>query len=219
MQKQKAFDVTLPGEKIVFGCLHPISQAINKLADIFLSMGFEVVEGPELETDYYNFESLNIPFFHPSRDIQDTFYVKTPHLKDKFLMRTQTSNVQVRVMEKRTPPLRICTFGRCFRREATDASHEHTFYQIEGFVVDKKISIANLIYTMRSTLSEFFGKEVKIRLRPAYFPLLNQVTRWLLNVFIVMSKISSSLSLRAEGLRIPDEGPIKIVQFAKEAVG
>ncbi len=170
MQKQKAFDVTLPGEKIVFGCLHPISQAINKLADIFLSMGFEVVEGPELETDYYNFESLNIPFFHPSRDIQDTFYVKTPHLKDKFLMRTQTSNVQVRVMEKRTPPLRICTFGRCFRREATDASHEHTFYQIEGFVVDKKISIANLIYTMRSTLSEFFGKEVKIRLRPAYFP-------------------------------------------------
>ena len=182
IQKQKVFDVTLPGEKMGYGRLHPISQAINKLADIFLSMGFEVVEGPELETDYYNFESLNIPFFHPSRDMQDTFYVKVlpvveqsslrdfAHLKDRFVMRTHTSNVQVRVMEKRTPPLRICTFGKCFRREATDASHEHTFYQVEGFVVDKDISIANLIYTMKSILSKFFDKEVEIRLRPAYFP-------------------------------------------------
>ena len=170
IQKQKAFDVTLPGEKMKSGRLHPISQAINKLADIFLSMGFEIVEGPELETDFYNFQSLNFPPSHPSRDLQDSYFVKNPLGGENLVLRTHTSNVQIREMEKRTPPLKICTFGRCFRREATDVSHDHTFYQVEGFVVDKEISLANLIYTMRSILSEFFDKEIKIRLRPAYFP-------------------------------------------------
>ena len=163
-------DVSLPGEKQANGHLHPFSQAINQLADIFLSMGFEVVEGPELETDFYNFQSLNYPPFHPARDMQDTYFVKNPHGKENLVLRTHTSNVQVRTMEKRTPPLRVCTFGRCFRHDAIDASHEQVFYQVEGFVVDKEISVSNLIFTMKSILSAFFEKEVEIRLHPSYFP-------------------------------------------------
>jgi len=176
-------DITLPGKKPEYGHLHPHTQMKYKVAEIFHSMGFEILEGPELENDYYNFEALNIPEGHPARDMWDTFYIKSeirnPKSEtnskfkiqnSKLLLRTHTSAMQVRVMEKRKPPLKICVIGKCFRHEATDASHEHTLYQIEGFVVDKKISVANLIYTLKSLLSALFGKEVKIRLRPSYFP-------------------------------------------------
>ena len=161
-------DLTLPGNKISFGRLHPLTQSINQLADIFSSLGFEITEAPEIDTDYYNFEALNIPPFHPAREMQDTFYVASSP-KEKLVLRTHTSNAQVRYMEKRVPPLRACTFGRCYRRDATDASHEHTFYQVEGFAVDQNISIGNLIYTMKAILGQFFGKKLEIRLRPSFF--------------------------------------------------
>ena len=143
----------------------------EKVVDIFYSMGFDILQGHELETDYYNFEALNIPSGHPARDMWDTFYIKQKILKKyKPLLRTHTSAMQVRVMEKSKPPLKICVIGKCFRHEATDVSHEHTLYQIEGFVVDKKISVANLIYTLQEFLNILFKQDVKIRVRPSYFP-------------------------------------------------
>ncbi len=165
--KGAALDFTLPGKKIEFGHLHPLTQGKQMVADIFSSMGFEVLEGPEVETDYYNFEALNIPKGHPARDMWDTFYIKS---KKGELLRTHTSPMQIRVMEKRKPPLKVCVIGKCFRHEATDASHEHTLYQIEGFAVDKEISVANLIYTLKTFLNALFKTNVKIRLRPSYFP-------------------------------------------------
>ncbi|MBL7053622.1 phenylalanine--tRNA ligase subunit alpha [Patescibacteria group bacterium] len=166
-------DITLPGKNIDFGHLHPITQIRRKVSEIFSSMGFEILEGYELETDYYNFEALNIPAGHPARDMWDTFWLsedKNSKKKDKFLLRTHTSPMQARVMEKKDPPLRVIVPGRCFRPEATDASHEHTFYQLEGFVVDEDITISNLIYTLRSFLSSLFKESIEVRLRPGYFP-------------------------------------------------
>jgi len=165
--KSETLDFTLPGKKVELGHLHPLTQGKQMAADIFLSMGFEILEGPEFETDYYNFEALNIPKGHPSRDMWDTFYIKS---KKGELLRTHTSPMQTRVMEKKKPPLKVCVIGKCFRHEATDASHEHTFYHIEGFVVDKEISVANLIYTLKTFLNALFKTEVKIRVRPSYFP-------------------------------------------------
>lgn len=165
--KNAALDFTLPGKKIELGHLHPLTRGKQMVADIFSSMGFEVLEGPELETDYYNFEALNISEGHPARDMWDTFYIKS---KKGELLRTHTSPMQIRVMEKRKPPLKVCVIGKCFRHEATDASHEHTIYQIEGFAVDKEISVANLIYTLKTFLNALFKTNVKIRLRPSYFP-------------------------------------------------
>lgn len=167
-KKEEFFDVTLPGKKPEAGHLHPITQIRMDLEEIFKSMGFEIFEGEELTTDYYNFESLNFPKDHPARDSQDTFFVESK--SGDLLMRTHTSAMQVKIMEKRQPPLRVIVPGRCFRNEATDASHEHTFYQMEGFVVDKNISIANLIYTQKALLSAIFKRDVKVRLRPGFFP-------------------------------------------------
>jgi phenylalanyl-tRNA synthetase alpha chain len=175
IKKEGFFDVTLPGKRPKEGHLHPITQVRIELEEIFKSMGFEIYEGQELVSDYYNFESLNIPKDHPARDIQDTFFVKSPTSNSQsptsnLVMRTHTSAMQVKIMESKKPPLKIIVPGRCFRHEATDASHEHTFYQMEGFVVDKDISIANLIYTQKALLSSIFKKDVKVRLRPGYFP-------------------------------------------------
>lgn len=165
-------DITLPGEKFSCGHLHPLTQVKNEITGIFQSMGFAVLEGEEVENEWYNFEALNIPPTHPARDMWDTFYLNQKlKIKDqKLLLRTHTSNMQVRVMEKRKPPLRICIIGKCFRHEATDASHEHTLYQIEGFAVDENISLANLIYTIKSFLNNLYKKEIKTRVRPSYFP-------------------------------------------------
>jgi phenylalanyl-tRNA synthetase alpha chain len=160
-------DVTLNIEKYKLGHLHPVTQVTMELEDIFKSMGFMILDGPELESDYYNFEALNIPPWHPARDTQDTFYIDA---KEKLVMRTQTSAVQVRAMQKYGAPLRCVVPGRVFRNEATDASHEHTFYQLEGLMIDKDISISNLIAIMKELLSGIFKKEATIRLRPGYFP-------------------------------------------------
>ena len=159
-------DVTASKMKDGFGHLNPVSKVQYELEDIFSSMGFMVLDGPELESDYYNFEALNIPSWHPAREMQDTFYVEG----DGLLMRTQTSPMQVRTMEKYGAPLRAIVPGRCFRNEATDARHEHTFYQLEGFMVDKNISFANLKAVLEVTAQKLYGKDTCVRLRPKYFP-------------------------------------------------
>jgi phenylalanyl-tRNA synthetase alpha chain len=160
-------DITLPGRKREVGSLHPISIVKKELKDIFSKMGFMVMEGPELESEYYNFEALNIPDTHPARDTMDTFYIKD---KPGRLMRTHTSNQQVRMMEKYGAPLRAVFPGRCFRYEATDAAHDTTFYQMEGLMIDRNISVTNLISVMKVLLKEIFKKDVKVRMRPGYFP-------------------------------------------------
>ncbi|HOK01142.1 MAG TPA: phenylalanine--tRNA ligase subunit alpha [Spirochaetota bacterium] len=147
------------------GFIHPISKTQYEIENILTSMGFIILDGPEAESEYYNFEALNIPKHHPARDMQDTFWTE-----DGNLLRTHTSAIQIRGMEKLTPPFRIMAPGRVFRYEATDASHEHTFYQVEGMMVDKDISVAHLIYVMKEVLSGVFKREVKVRLRPGYFP-------------------------------------------------
>src|ERR1700694_147931 len=158
-------DLTLPAPGVRPGSLHPITQIQAEIEDLFVSMGFSVLDGPEVESEYYNFDALNIPADHPARDTQDTFW-----LTDGNLLRTHTSPVQVRGMEKLGPPLRMIAPGRVFRNEEVDASHEHTFYQVEGMMVDRNVSVANLIYFMQIMLSGLFKRDVTVRLRPGYFP-------------------------------------------------
>ncbi|MGE3062705.1 MAG: phenylalanine--tRNA ligase subunit alpha [bacterium] len=158
-------DWSMPVFSFDEGSLHPITIVRREVEAILTGMGFTVVDGPEMETEYYNFEALNIPKFHPARDMQDTFY-----LANSMIMRTHTSCCQARSMEKMKPPLKIIAPGKCFRYEALDASHETAFYQIEGLLVDENISIANLIAVMKLVLSEIFKRDVKVRLRPGYFP-------------------------------------------------
>ena len=161
-------DVTLPGKKPVFGHLHPLTLTRRRVEEIFQSMGFSVVEGPEIETEWYNFNALNFPKDHPARDAVDTFWLKGD--KIKLLLRTHTSPVQVRHMEKNNPPLRIIIPGRVFRHEATDASHEINFYHIEGLMVDKSVSAANFKAIIQEFFQRFFEKPVKIRLIHSFFP-------------------------------------------------
>ncbi|MFA6475485.1 MAG: phenylalanine--tRNA ligase subunit alpha [Patescibacteria group bacterium] len=169
--KNQLIDQSLPGEAIKLGQLHPLRLVQNELVDVFRSMSFAVYEGNERETEDYCFEFLNIPKTHPARDLQDTFYLDTNRPDGlKEVMRTHTSNMQVRLMQKLTPPLRVVVPGRVFRNEAIDASHEHTFYQMEGFVVDKDISIANLTYMLKLAMSKLLNSDIKVRLRPGYFP-------------------------------------------------
>jgi len=170
-------DVTMPGWEKRRGHRHIVTQVQKEIEDIFTSMGFEVADGPEVETEYYNFDALNIPREHPARDLWDTFWVrekvKGKREKDgarRLAMRPHTSPVQIRHMEDNEPPIRIIVPGRCYRNEATDANHEHTFYQFEALVVDKDISIANFKDIAQKFFSQFFGKDLKIRLRPSYFP-------------------------------------------------
>ncbi len=163
--RSSAFDPTLPGVRPVLGNMHPVTAVQWEIEHVFQRLGFTVEAGPEMETDYYNFEALNIPADHPARDMQDTFW-----LTNGRLLRTHTSPVQVHAMEKFGPPIRCIVPGRCFRYETTDASHENTFHQCEGLMIDRNISIANLIAVMKLLLREVFRREVKVRLRPGYFP-------------------------------------------------
>lgn len=163
-------DVTMPGKKPARGHFHPRTLVMRETEGIFQSLGFSVVEGPELETDWYNFEALNIPKDHPSRDMQDTFYVSNPAGGDDLVMRTHTSPVQVRFMEKNNPPLRIIVPGRVFRNEATDAAHDYQFYQVEGLMVDRNISVANFKAIIEEFFNRFYGHKLAVRLRPSYFP-------------------------------------------------
>lgn len=158
-------DLTAPAAGAGLGSLHPLTQIQAEIEDLFVSLGFTVLDGPEVETEFNNFDALNIPPDHPARDMQDTFWLSNGHL-----LRTHTSPVQVRGMKKLGPPLRMIAPGRVFRNEEVDASHEHTFYQLEGMMVDKEVSVAHLIYFMKTLLSAIFKRDVTVRLRPGYFP-------------------------------------------------
>ncbi len=158
-------DLTLPPPPPRRGHLHPITRIQRELEDLFASLGFAVLDGPEVETEYYNFDALNIPADHPARDMQDTFWLDGGNL-----LRTHTSPVQVRGMERLGPPLRMIAPGRVFRNESVDASHEHTFYQLEGMMVDRDVSVAHLLYFMKTLLGAIFGRDVTVRLRPGFFP-------------------------------------------------
>src|SRR5665213_1827148 len=158
-------DLTVPSPGPRPGSLHPITQIQWEIEDLFRSLGFSVLDGPEVETEYYNFDALNIPKDHPARDMQDTFWLEGGHL-----LRTHTSPVQVRGMEKLGPPLRMIAPGRVFRNESVDASHEHTFYQLEGMMIDRDVSVGNLIYFMKTLLTAIFKRDVTVRLRPGFFP-------------------------------------------------
>ncbi len=158
-------DLTLPAPGPPRGHLHPITRIQSEIEDLFVSMGFTVLDGPEVEDEYHNFDALNIPRDHPARDMQDTFW-----LTDGNVLRTHTSPVQVRGMERLGPPLRMIAPGRTFRNESVDASHDHTFYQLEGMMVDREVSVAHLIYFMKTLLAAIFRREVSVRLRPGYFP-------------------------------------------------
>lgn len=161
------FDASLPAAPQERGTLHPLTQVTREIEDLFVSMGYQIADGPEIETDWHNFEALNIPPDHPARDSQDTFYMKG---SARLLMRTHTSPVQVRSLERLKPPLRTIAPGKVFRNEATDATHEHTFHQLEGLVVDKGVSVAHLISSMKTLLRGIFRRELEIRLRPGFFP-------------------------------------------------
>jgi phenylalanyl-tRNA synthetase alpha chain len=165
-------DPTLPGRTRRAGTIHPVSRIQDELEDLFVALGFKVLEGPELESDFFCFEALNIPRNHPARDMQDTFYIDRKNSQGEYdlVMRTHTSPMQVRTMLKYGAPLKCVVPGRVFRNEATDAVHEHTFYQMEGLMIDKNISIANLIAVMQELINGIFGRAVETRIRPGYFP-------------------------------------------------
>ena len=161
----EVIDVTMAGKKPEIGGLHPITKVLDEVKNIFLGMGFSIAEGPDVELDYYNFEALNIPKEHPARDTQDTFYVS-----DNVVLRTQTSPMQIRVMEHAKPPIRIIAPGRVYRSDTVDATHSPVFHQIEGLVVDKGITMADLKGTLEQFIQSLYGKDAKIRLRPHHFP-------------------------------------------------
>jgi len=160
----EAIDVTLPGRTLRYGKLHPVTQVDNEICDIFARLGFSVVKGPEVELDYYNFEALNIPPDHPARDMHDTFYVE-----DTIVLRTHTSPVQVRIMEKQRPPVRILSPGKVYRPDS-DVSHTPMFHQVEGLLVDRGITFGDLKGVLTYFLQEIFGRGTKLRFRPSFFP-------------------------------------------------
>jgi phenylalanyl-tRNA synthetase alpha chain len=164
--ERERLDVTLPGRPRPRGHIHPVSQTIRDMAAIFGKMGFQVVEGPEVETDYYNFQALNMPADHPARDMQDTFWI----VPGQILLRTQTSPNQIRIMEQMRPPVRAIVPGKVYRNEALDASHEAVFHQVEGLLVDETCTMANLRGVLERFAREMFGAERKLRFRPSYFP-------------------------------------------------
>lgn len=163
--KAEKLDVTLPGKKPVLGAKHPLTIVLDEIKEIFVGMGFDIVEGPEVETDYYNFEALNMPKNHPARDTQDTFYIN-----DNIVLRTQTSPVQVRTMEKQKPPIRVISPGRVYRSDAVDATHSPLFHQIEGLVVDKGITFSDLKGTLETFVKRLYGEDSVVRFRPHHFP-------------------------------------------------
>lgn len=163
--KEEIIDITLPGKKPVIGLRHPLYQTLEQFKEIFISLGFSVEEGPEVELDYYNFEALNIPKNHPARGEQDTFYIN-----DNVVLRTQTSPIQIRVMEKQKPPIKMIAPGKVYRSDAVDATHSPIFYQMEGLVIDKGITFADLKGTLEMFAKKMFGEKIVTKFRPHHFP-------------------------------------------------
>jgi phenylalanyl-tRNA synthetase alpha chain len=165
VSRAEKIDITLPGLKKDSGNLHPITKTIDQICQIFSSLGFNIVEGPEIEEEFYNFEALNIPLNHPSRDAFDTFY-----LADDKLLRSHTSPVQIRVMEKEEPPLAVIVPGKVYRPDTVDATHSFMFHQVEGLIIDKDITFSDLKGTLSEFTKRFFGEDIKVRFRPHFFP-------------------------------------------------
>lgn len=163
--KAETIDITMPAKELKPGKLHPLNTVLDDMINIFQSMGFDVVDGPEVETDHYNFECLNVPADHPARDMQDTFY-----LAENLLLRTQTSAAQIRTMETRTPPIRVICPGRVFRADEVDATHSPVFHQIEGLVVDKGVTMCDLKGVLEEFAHEIYGSDTKVKFRPSFFP-------------------------------------------------
>ena len=163
--KAETIDITMPGKAVKTGGLHPLNTVLDDMIDIFQSMGFDVVDGPEVETDHYKFECLNVPADHPPRDMQDTFY-----LGENLLLRTQTSAAQIRTMENRKPPIRVICPGRVYRADEVDATHSPVFHQIEGLVVDKGITMCDLKGVLEQFAHEIYGPETNVKFRPSFFP-------------------------------------------------
>lgn len=184
--QRESLDVTLPGERVLLGRLHPITQILDEICHIFQDMGFQVVEGPEVEWEHYNFEALNMPADHPARDMFATLWIdlETEAGDRPMLLRTHTSPVQIRVMEKSPPPIRIIAPGRVYRYEATDATHEWMFYQVEGLAVDRNITLADLKGTLLELARRLFGKERKCRFRCDYFPFVEPGVEVAIDCFV-----------------------------------
>ena len=163
--RAETIDITMPAKTAKTGKLHPLNTVLNDMIDIFQSMGFDVLDGPEVETDHYNFECLNVPADHPARDMQDTFY-----LGEGLLLRTQTSAAQIRTMETRKPPIRVICPGRVFRADEVDATHSPVFHQIEGLVVDKGVTMCDLKGVLEQFAHEIYGEDTKVKFRPSFFP-------------------------------------------------
>ncbi|MBI2251180.1 MAG: phenylalanine--tRNA ligase subunit alpha [Armatimonadetes bacterium] len=187
-QEEKSFqeevlDLTFPGKRFSIGHFHPLTLVAQEIIEIFIGLGFEVVDGPEIESDYYNFEALNIGKDHPARDMWDSFY-----LEEKTLLRTHTSPVQIRVMRERQPPLRVVSYGKCYRRDAVDATHSWMFHQLEGFMADKEVSFADLKGILTAFAAAFFGKERKTKFIPAYFPFTEPSAEMSIDCFLCIGK-------------------------------
>ncbi|MBN2417395.1 phenylalanine--tRNA ligase subunit alpha [bacterium] len=180
---EAAPDLTLPGNWPQAGSLHPLTLVQRRIKTIFQNMGFAIADGPEIETEYYNFEALNIPKGHPAREMQDTLFVD-----NGFVLRTHTSNVQIRVMERQRPPVRIISPGRCFRRDTPDATHSPVFHQIEGLCVDEGITFADLRGVILNFARQMFGPDMKIRFRPSYFPFVEPGAEYDFTCFICMGR-------------------------------
>ncbi len=166
--KSETIDITLPGKTAPMGKLHPLTKVENEIREIFMGMGFDIADGPEIDDDYHVFEALNLPPDHPARDTQDTFYIEGTD--ETVLLRTQTSSVQVHVMETQKPPIRIISPGRVFRSDAVDATHSPLFHQIEGLVIDKGIKMSDLKGTLEMLMKKLYGNDCKLRFRPHHFP-------------------------------------------------
>jgi len=222
LEKEK-IDITAPGKKIKRGHLHPLTIVQNEIEDIFTSMGFEIADGPEVETEFYAFDALNIPKNHPARDAWDTFFIKDQrskikdqNLREKILLRPHTSPVQARYMQKHKPPFRIIAPGRCFRNEATDSSHEHTFNQFEALVAGDDINAGHFKYIGQEFFSRFFKKELKVRLRPSFFPFTEPSFEFDISCVVCGGKGCSTCS-RTGWLEIGGAGMVNQAVF--EAVG
>lgn len=182
--KKEKIDVTLPGRATKLGRLHPVTQALNEVCEVFVNMGFQIAEGPEVEWEYYNFEALNMPKEHPARDAFATLWISQSNQRDGILLRTHTSPVQIRVMENNKPPIRVIAPGRVYRYEATDATHEWMFHQVEGLAVDTGITMSDLKGTLFEFAKRLFGKERKARFRCDYFPFVEPGVELAIDCFL-----------------------------------
>jgi phenylalanyl-tRNA synthetase alpha chain len=209
--QQESLDISLPGRPHAAGRIHPISETIDEMCEIFLSMGFQVREGPDVEWDYYNFEALNIPAEHPARDDMSSFWIDTPAgEKGRQLLRTHTTSVTARTLEKMKPPIRAIEPGRCHRYEATDATHIPVFYQIDGIAVDKGITMADLKGTLYEFSRRFFGADRKVRFRVDYFPFVEPGVEMAIECIVCkgsgcrLCKNSGWLEILGAGMTHPD---------------